>query len=472
MDRARAGADAAKPPFPRPPRPARLLAALVLAACCCAGPEAGQREAPAPAPVAAPAADAPAAHAETVRHAPPAAASATAATAPGGEAEAAAGPTNSPAAGAPAPAAAAALPPGHAAVVRPAAEARLRVRIEPAPGGDAVDVDLAAGGGAEAALDQRLEVEGVAFTLRRFLPELLIQESIEAAPDGAAGFVALHLVIQAGPASKWAGWLVPGSPILGRAVSSLALVEILPAAGIFDLVETEKFLKRLYDPEPKLLFEDRRSGRREILPVRPGETLAPSLPGYTLRVERFLKRFAMDLKTGAAMDHPDGLWNPALEVRIDNRGAARTAWLFSNLPEFSQGGEDRDAALRFVYPLPPPHRQRPLLTLVDADSGPLALFACAGGEYQRLALPELSAVELGELEILAAHRLRSARIVQKTQTGAGGLPAAQIVWSDNGRTEERWLPLGVPQELRAGARVFVARLMSSAAGGGASPHRP
>ncbi len=335
---------------------------------------------------------------------------------------------------------------------RGAASEAIEIAVE--PGRDAVE------------LGRAVEIGGARLTAERFAARILLRESIEKATFRQPGFPATHLLVQRG-GQRSAAWLVPGSPVLGRSISPVAYVELVPAVSPLEFLDLEGTLRAVYRPGPKILVEHRSGGRRDIIPVRVGVPLATSRPGYTLEVVRSFKSFSMDLGSGRPFDDPGGRPNPALEVRVSGPGGPRTAWLFALLPEFSREAEDAVARLRFIDPAAASRGGRADVTVVDSSGGTFAVFASVSGEFHRVDAPLRESVRIGDLELMFATRLENAQVVQRVETGPGGRPAVLVTWEAGGRAGERWVPLGVPQEIHVDrGEAIVARLIDGAPHGG------
>ncbi|MBI4584466.1 MAG: hypothetical protein HY717_10635 [Planctomycetes bacterium] len=345
------------------------------------------------------------------------------------------------------------------------------IHLESAAGGKALDIPVEVADLTKASqLERAAEMSGMTFHLRQYSPRLLIDEKLAPCPPGQGGFPVLHITLKADK-KDFDTWLVPGSRLLGQAYLPRAIVECIPERSPGELDDTEKFLRQLYSYEAKFLLEEKKTGRRFILPIVEGEPSRHADPEYTVEILHYYNSYAKDMKTGKPIDQDTRPLNPAVEVRIAHAGQSRTGWLFSRLPEFSQGAEDQDAILRFVYPgIKHPH-QRAALTLVDASSAPLKLYVGLAGKFFQAELSPGETTIVEELSLKIAERMDLAKIVQTTRADPRGSPAVLIAWKNGDQIEERWIPMGAQEELRAGKELFWAWLQSSAAGAhGSSLH--
>jgi hypothetical protein len=230
----------------------------------------------------------------------------------------------------------------------------------------------------------------------------------------------------------------------------------LPELSPQDLAWKEAHLRELYTPSPKILVEEKRSGHLRLLPAREKEVLRLDHLDESLEILRMFRSFALDPGSGMPMDRKAGPHNPAVEVRVTRAGRTRTAWLFSNFPEFSREGEDDELILRFVYP--GSGQSRPQVTIIDSSSGPLKFFAGVGGKFESGEIPLTGTTMIGGVRVGIAERIPSARIQQTFLEDIRGTSAVLIAWEKGGLKGERWIPLRVPEELRIGDALFWVRL--------------
>lgn len=339
--------------------------------------------------------------------------------------------------------------------------------IEPAAGGPMIEIPIVLDDPRVGTykFGKEAEIAGARLSLRRYSPMAFIQEKLVPAPGG---FTALKLQFGAGNRRN-ERWLVPGSRLLGRLAVPGVLLEYLPELSPEDLAWKEVHLRELHTPAPKILVEEKRSGRLRLLPAREKEVLRLDHLDYSLEILRMFRSFALDPSSGMPMDRKTGPHNPAVEVRVTRAGRTRTAWLFSKLPEFSREGEDDEVILRFVYP--GSGQSRPEVTIIDSSSGPMKAFAGVGGGFESGEIPLKGTTTIGGVRMGIAERIHSARIQQTFREDIRGTSAVLIAWEKSGLKGERWIPLRVPEELRIGDALFWARLRMGTQGAhGMSPH--
>ncbi len=334
--------------------------------------------------------------------------------------------------------------------------------LDPARGGPGVEVPLEVPDiGNEAELSQVIEIAGARLTAIRYSPRVLIDERIVPAPAGEPSFPALRLQLTS-RTGQWETWLVPGSSLLGRSTLPPAVLECIPELEPGKLAETEAFLRKLASPEPKILLEVKRDGQRFILPAREKEETRRSDPDCTVEVLRSFKAVAIDSKTGEATDQDSRPINPAVQVRIVHAGKTRTAWLFSQYPEFSREAEDEDSIYRYLYPVADHPHQRSDITLVYSKTGPCKVFVAVGGKLHAVEVRPEEEVRVASFTLKLCERIAAARIAQTPHVNPRGGPAVLLSWESDGSKEERWIPVGAPEELRAGEAVLIARLRAGA----------
>jgi hypothetical protein len=308
---------------------------------------------------------------------------------------------------------------------------------------------------------------GVQFSILRFSPSLIIKEQIVAA-KGDGGPPALRLAIEH-DGEKSESWLLAGSRLLGRSEERSALVEYLPSASPEEFRAREAFQRQLLNPSPKVLIELKRDGRRLTVPGEAGKETHVDDPPYRVEVLKVFNCFAIDPKTREAIDQNPRPLNPAAQVRITRGGDSRTTWLFSQLPQFSQGADDEDAALRFVWPIEGhPHEgryfSRAEILVFDSGSGLLKALVGVGGQVVIAELPVGRSVAVLGFTITAAERIASARITQTVSPAPGGSAAVLLGWVAGAEKEERWIPAGATEEIRAGPAILSARLLAKVKG--------
>ena len=342
--------------------------------------------------------------------------------------------------------------------------------IEPARGAKAIETpillkDILK----EEDLADAVEAQGTKFSFLRFAPSMGIQEKILAAPEGG-GPPALRFSIESeGQASET--WLVPGSRILGRASFRSAVVEYIPALAPEEQEKAVALFKQIQTPTRKLLLERKSDGTRMVLSADPGrETVVEGLDDYRIEILKVFNCFAIDPKTGEASDQDARPLNPAAQVKITHAGKSRTTWLFSQLPEFSRDAEDEVAAVRFVWPIEGHPHQRAEILMVDSAGPVLKAFIGLAGQSYQAELPLGKAVSFMELKLNAVERIPASRIEQTAAPKAGGKAAVLLSWEAAGKKEERWIPVGVREEIRIGEAVFGARLLQGAGGKAAKAH--